>query len=139
MKPDLNTDELIAKRKNADRIKEFSKQLRHFNQDVITQQPKKPSAIEENDINIAKSKQDSTRQRALEFARNVPKPKVAPSNPVIHVPARQSRSSDSNRVESAGLYMDDDAMEAAKLQELERKHEQNRAKMDAIRKSMALH
>lgn len=136
MKPDLNTDELVAKRKNLDRIKEFSKQLRHFNQEVIMQQPKKPSAVEENDLNIARSKLESNRQRALEFAKNVPKPKVAAQTEEREV-RRGSSSADGKRNAEKDLYMDEEAVKEARLQELELKHAQNRAKMDAIRKSLA--
>lgn len=64
MKPDLNTDELVAKRKNAERIKEFSSQLRSINKEVIIQQPKLPSSVEQSDLNVAKQKLDSKRTRA---------------------------------------------------------------------------
>lgn len=138
MKPDLNTDELIAKRKNVDRIKEFSKQLRTFNQEMIMQQPKKPSSVEENDMVVAKGKQESNRQKALEFAKNIPKPKSTTrcsqmKNHPIHSGSMNSAGGDSN-----GLYIDDDAVEAARLQELEMKHQQNKAKMEAIKRSLAL-
>ncbi len=139
MKPDLNTDELVAKRKNADRIKEFSRQLRHFNKDVLTQQPKLPSSTEAKDLVTSKVKQESARQKALEFAKNIPKPQ-APASVAENGMSRVSRSADgTNGRNDGGLYMDDEAVEAAKLQELESKHMQNKAKMDAIKKSLALH
>lgn len=71
---DLNTEELVAKRKNLERIKEFSKQLRVVNQDLIQQQRKLPPATEQIDIEKSKQKLNSKRQKALEFARNIPKP-----------------------------------------------------------------
>jgi hypothetical protein len=140
MKPDLNTDELVAKRKNQERIKEFSKQLRNFNQEVIMQQPKKPSSIEENDLTVAKGKQESNRQRALEFAKHIPKPKVAPnySGKRGQPNTGPSGGGDLEGGNDGGIYMDDDAMDAAHLQELEMKHAQNKARMDAIKRSLAL-
>ncbi len=76
MKPDLNSDELIAKRANAERIKEFSKNLRNFNSQMIGNQQKLPSGSESHDIDNAKKKILSARERALQFAKNIPKPKV---------------------------------------------------------------
>lgn len=139
---DLNTDELIAKRKNADRIKEFSKQLRHFNQEVLVQQPKLPPSTEQVEIEKSKSKMESSRHKAIDYAKNVPKPKVTASTIAeVGTNTRQSRSAGDNGAEYGGrgqgmLYMDEDAFEAAKLQELESKHLQNKAKMEAIRKSL---
>lgn len=163
LKPDLNTDELIAKRKNLDRIKEFSKQLRQVNADMLTQQPKLPSASEQNDLQIARNKYESTRQRALEFAKNnVPKPKVArnaqlddrrdprgyydeetdngPSQ--LRDATRRSQSagersgSYGGSRSNLGIPMDEDAFQAAKLQELEAKHQQSKARMEAIKRSL---
>lgn len=76
MKPDLNSDELIAKRANAERIKEFSKNLRNFNSQMIGNQQKLPSGSESHEIDNAKKKMLSARERALQFAKNIPKPKV---------------------------------------------------------------
>lgn len=143
---DLNTDELIAKRRNAERIKEFSKQLRAFNQEAITQQPKLPSSTEQSDLNIARAKYESNRQRALEFAKHIPKPKVTAED--VHGDTEQagrSKSAQRRRNSSTenpsegngrGLVMDEDAFQMAKLQELEAKHQQSKAKMEAIKKSL---
>lgn len=163
LKPDLNTDELIAKRKNLDRIKEFSKQLRQVNADILTQQPKLPSATEQNDLQIARQKYESTRQRALEFAKsNVPKPKVARNAQLderrdqrgyydeeadngptqIRDGTRRSQSagersgSYGGSRSNLGIPMDEDAFQAAKLQELEAKHQQSKARMEAIKRSL---
>ncbi len=131
MKPDLNTDDLVAKRRNVERVKEFSKQLRAFNQEVIMQQPKKPSSGEENGISLSKFKQESSRHRALEFAKNIPKPKVNS----VSVLDESCHCKDKN---DGSLYMDEEAIDAARLEELEQKHQQNKARMDAIRRSLAL-
>lgn len=74
MSKDLQTEELVAKRKNLDRIKDFSKQLRVVNQETIANQRKLPSATEQSDLQRAKQKYTSSRFRALEFAKHVPKP-----------------------------------------------------------------
>eukprot|EP00981_Chlorochromonas_danica_P006922 scaffold1504_cov172-Ochromonas_danica.AAC.10 len=57
---DLNTEELVVKRKNMERIKEFSKLLRVVNQDAIQQQRKLPPATEQ--IDIEKSEQNVEQQ-----------------------------------------------------------------------------
>jgi hypothetical protein len=126
---DLNSEELIAKRKNVDRIKQFSKQLREFNKDVMQQQPKLPSAVEQNDIEISKKKFDSNRIRAMEYARQVPKPKLNKGE-------RISRSAEGHSQFASDLFMDEDAFQAAKLQELEAKHQQGKARLEAIKKSI---
>jgi hypothetical protein len=155
LRPDLNSDELIAKRKNAERIKEFSKQLRQLNADVLTQQAKLPSASEQNDLQIARSKYESSRQRALDFARNnVPKPKqpsylnveMADADnrnnrsrsapPKNHNSQSMSRESSNDPNSNVGMLMDEDAFQAAKLQELEAKHQQSKMKMEAIKRSL---
>ncbi len=130
---DLYTDELVAKRANLDRIKEFSKNLKNFNQESLQQQRKLPAPMEKADMVISAKKQESGRQRALEFARNIPKPKVA-----------SSKSAGSDKYDGAcdglniGMEMGDDYAEDAKLQELESKHVQKRAQIEAIRRQMGI-
>lgn len=53
---DLNSDELVAKRANLERIKEFSKNLQSFNRQTISQQPKLPPAAEKHDIAVSEQK-----------------------------------------------------------------------------------
>ena len=77
LKPDLNTDELRAKRANLERIKEFSKNLKSFNEKMIESQSRKPPTFSEaSAIEISKKKEDSSRERALQFAKNIPRPKI---------------------------------------------------------------
>lgn len=143
IKPDLNTDELVAKRKNAERIKQFSKQLRSFNKDAISAAPKLPSAVEQNDLNVARQKYESKRQKAIEFARQIPKPAI-PVDPVAiesdEIAANSLPLPSSSRGNTAmaahGPRIDQDAMVSAKIQELQAKHEQSKVKMAAIKKSM---
>lgn len=77
LQPDLNTDVLVAKRANQERIKEFSKNLHQFNQRALQQQKKLPKSAESNDIRAAENRILSKRERAMQFAQNIPKPKVA--------------------------------------------------------------
>ena len=121
----MNSEELIAKRKNVDRIKEFSKQLKHFNKESLSNQPKLPSASEQSDLQIAKKKYESNRIRAMEYAKNVPKPKVSNNN---NLPGNQQYTqqdfevyddgdgfeTNNQRSNHGGLYMDEDAFQAAK-------------------------
>jgi hypothetical protein len=43
---------------------------------AISNAPKLPAAAEKRDIQLSEQKFSSNRQRALDFAKNVPKPKV---------------------------------------------------------------
>lgn len=68
LKPDLNNEELVAKRANAERVKLFSKNLRVINQQQEEErQPNVTSAAAPAAI--------SKHQKAKEYARNVPKPR----------------------------------------------------------------
>eukprot|EP01039_Chlorochromonas_danica_P003458 gene3458-3787_t len=103
IQPDLNTEELVAKRKNMERIKEFSKQLRVVNQDLIQQQRKLPPATEQIDIEKSKQKLNSKRQKALEFARNIPKP-ATEKGQQQHGPTGESLT----HRDSMGEYLEDE-------------------------------
>ena len=64
---DLNSTELIAKRANKERVKDFSRNLRAINQRMITKQrSRKPKA---------KEKKLSVREKARMYAQNIPKPR----------------------------------------------------------------
>jgi hypothetical protein len=102
-----------------------------------------PSATEATSIAITKKKIDSNRERALEFAKRIPKPKL-----------KTAGSGKDEAAVGAGERMDDgfdvgnmqDDMdcygvsyaEASKLQELESKHLENRRHVEAIKKAMGL-
>jgi hypothetical protein len=139
----LNTEELVAKRKNADRIKQFSKQLRDFNKESFSNQPKLPSSVEQSDLMTSKKKYDSNRIRGMEYAKHIPKPKLATNSQDQcdgeDQQQQQDQQDDERRRVSytgGGLYMDEDALQAAKLQELEAKHQQGKARLEAIKKSI---
>eukprot|EP00397_Hematodinium_sp_SG-2012_P027038 GEMP01028382.1.p1 GENE.GEMP01028382.1~~GEMP01028382.1.p1 ORF type:complete len:608 (+),score=145.83 GEMP01028382.1:183-2006(+) len=71
--PDLGNEDLLVKKARAAQIKEFSKQLRDVNRHRITSQSTDAKP---------KPKELSRRQKALEFASSVPKPKIPESRPL---------------------------------------------------------
>lgn len=119
---DLNTEELVAKRANAERIKEFSKNLKQFNKQAM---PKR-----DVDDQCQQQAEPSKRDRARQFAQNIPKPKV-----------RVETSRDFNRDDKGvgtNVGMVAAPVEASRLDELTSKHLQSRKQVDAIKKSLGL-
>jgi hypothetical protein len=160
---DLTRDDLVAKRANADRIKEFSKQLQEFNSQVSQNQRKLPSATEQNDLVVAKGKQESKRERAAQFAKQIPKPKLE------GVGRRKSYGDEPTRKLGDGYdgmvgeyggdenmmdYFDEEnyygaagarnhhqhhhAAEPSKLEQLQAKHAQSKRQVDAIKASIGM-
>lgn len=126
-KPDLNTDELKAKRANAARVKEFSKKLTEYNKQALREQRKLPSSKEMSAMSIAKSKYESKREKMLEFARQIPKPKPKAVN-------------ENEEFEHGYMTREDEfgmSHEAAmRMQELEAKHAQSQARVEAIKRAL---
>lgn len=118
LKPDLNTSELIAKRANAERIKQFSKNLHEFNKANIKQ-----GISADEKLALRNVKAPSKRDKALQFAQNVPKPKVNVPKANDNVPKR-----------NVGVSVE----KASKLDELTSRHQQSRKQVEAIKKSMGL-
>lgn len=69
---DLDNPELMGKRAVADRVRSFSKQLREVNK------ARTERSASEGPRAQPKASAPSARQRALEFAKKVPRPKFAP-------------------------------------------------------------
>uniref|UniRef100_A0A7S1SGZ8 Uncharacterized protein n=1 Tax=Tetraselmis chuii TaxID=63592 RepID=A0A7S1SGZ8_9CHLO len=69
--PDLETDELREKREKAERMKQYAKDAHKKNMAVSTAKPNKAKGA-----NSAATKPLSSRERALDFAKNIPKPEV---------------------------------------------------------------
>mmetsp|Transcript_9617 Transcript_9617/g.13147 ORF Transcript_9617/g.13147 Transcript_9617/m.13147 type:complete len:378 (-) Transcript_9617:24-1157(-) len=135
IKPDLNTEDLIAKRANVDRVKEFAKNLQQFNHEHLRTQKKLPPSNEKFEIEIAQKKQESKRQKAIEFAKNIPKPKVNKSKD-------QDKDNEGVNYDEDGggqFQMGEGYEEDIKLQELEAKHVNSKKQIEAIRKAMGLH
>ena len=99
LQPDLNSQELLAKRANHERVKEFSRQLLAYNQKVLQAQRKLPRSSESSDIEKASQKLQSKRERAMQFAQGVPKPR--PAVPLTAAaPGSSSESIDGRRIKS---------------------------------------
>ncbi|KAF5839657.1 hypothetical protein DUNSADRAFT_208 [Dunaliella salina] len=79
--PDLATEELQAKRENQERVKAMAAQVREDNLKAAAVAAVKPK----KEI----PKEPSARERALQFAKNVPKPDPAKAQP--HVPLQQHK------------------------------------------------
>ena len=140
LKPDLNREDLVVKRVNAERVKEFAKNLQDYNKQVLKQQRKLPPSSEASSIEASAKVLESKRAKALEFARHIPKPKVQPSTKNIgvanvskgrHIPEDEAYIIAND--EFGGTYET-----AGKLLSLEQKHEESRLQVDAIKRSMGL-
>lgn len=141
LQPDLNSDELVQKRANAERIKAFSKNLRVINK--TTQPSKKNESNNDSQpaaVKAAAAKNASTRLKALEFAKRIPKPKhssrsspeddaASSSSPTSNV---QSIAPSSRPINSV---LDDDSEDdqvSSELQQLQLRHQLSRAQVDAL-------
>ncbi|KAJ1455379.1 hypothetical protein M885DRAFT_617245 [Pelagophyceae sp. CCMP2097] len=121
LQPDLQRTDLVAKRQNADRIKEFSKNLRDVNLTVARQvRELKAEAAPA----AAKADPPSKRDKAAQFARNIPKPKApkpAEPPPPTADPPDDGWGGGGNGAPS-------------RLDELEARHDHHRALADGIRR-----
>ena len=77
LKPDLNSDTLKAKRANKERVKEFSDNLQKYNKAEIEAHKKLPSSVESRDLELSINKQMSKREKALQYGKKVPRPKLS--------------------------------------------------------------
>ncbi len=119
LQPDLNSEELVAKRANAQRIKDFARNLQSFNKDQIVKQK------ESLEVNPRQERKEPTaRDKAREFAKNIPKPKV-----------RSAPKERSVECVSDGMNLEP---ERNLLEELETKHLQSKRQVEAIKKSLGL-
>lgn len=118
---DLNTTELVTKRANAERIKQFSKNLNDFNRVSIRNNVSADEKESKNRVKVL-----SNREKARQFAQNVPKPKVNESKAV---PPHGNKVGRNIGVSSAPT---------SKIDELTSRHQQSKKQVDAIKKSMGL-
>ncbi|RLO13415.1 hypothetical protein DYB28_015940 [Aphanomyces astaci] len=135
LQPDLNATELVEKRANQERVKEFSKNLRQINQSI----PKKSATTVDDK---ASPKTMSTRDKALAFAKqNVPKPKTrkVPSPVKQHAaPRRSSKAAhvDETEEDDGGRFAGEDGAFVSnvmtELQQLQLKHRAARAQIEAL-------
>lgn len=108
LQPDLYTDQLVQKRANNQRIREFSITLREQNKTQI-----KPVRDEQ-----PASKSLSAREKAIEFAKNIPKPK--PRSETVSY----EKDSDSSLPEFSE--------EEETLEVLQQRHQMSRAHVEAV-------
>ena len=160
---DLNREDLVCKRANLERIKEFSKKLQHFNKELLSKKSKLPPSSEKHDIQISEQKFSSNRQKAIEFSKNIPKPKVKSRDSNDDGKHRTIKNNDYDNGDNDdndgdGDYYDNNGggrnggngnvkdsftfgvtnKEENRILELEAKHKQNKLQMEAIRKSLGM-
>ena len=128
---DLNSEHLIAKRANQQRIKDFSRNLRAINQRVITQNRHKSRK--------EKPKMLSTRDKARMYAENIPKPQGFIKNTPLTRIGRKENSdfNGKNHYEDNENDVDDENWgrgEMSQLDQLEMEHQSSRYNVDAIRR-----
>ena len=147
----------MAKRANLDRIKEFSRNLQSFNRQAISQQPSKlPPSAEKHDIALSQQKHSSRRQKALDFAKNVPKPRVAANSNNNSKQHQQQNNRDycdgeeedggygngfplpGSSSGTAGMELGTEFQHESRLLELEARHNNSKAQIDAIRRNLGL-
>ncbi|CAN0405087.1 unnamed protein product [Ectocarpus sp. 12 AP-2014] len=133
LQPDLYTEELVAKRANAERIKEFSTNLRKINSDTA-------AARGDSDRRPRPKKKDQdSRTRALAFARKIPLPRkvVKAQQPPAADPGdpgerrRAGRRERSRVPETEGWR----SAEMTELESLEAMHDDMRKKVQEARSS----
>eukprot|EP00968_Pinguiococcus_pyrenoidosus_P007600 scaffold510_cov242-Pinguiococcus_pyrenoidosus.AAC.17 len=119
--PDLENEELIAKRANYYRVKEFSSQLREFNKKVISSGPAVPLGTVPDQ---QRERKPSAREKAIEFSRKVRPPKVK----------RKAELGNDKLSELDGTAPR--SFSPSRLEILEANYEAQRAQVDAIRREL---
>ncbi|GMH37177.1 hypothetical protein BSKO_05050 [Bryopsis sp. KO-2023] len=116
--PDLENPEIQEKRSKADRMREYTRRIEEakrkntLEQKTLARKPSKRLSIEK-----------SVRERALQFAKSIPRPSIKPSIPPI------------NKQMSAGRGARN-VDEQNELEKLDRRHAEQRQKVEAIRKEL---
>jgi hypothetical protein len=123
LKPDLHTDELLAKRAAKDRVKLFSKNLKTVNRQIIDDQiefaPPKPPV----------QREPTKHEKARQYAAQVPRPRLR--EPVL----ASAPGADAAAAEVAEAGMDEGEL---LLLRLERQHEEQQRQAQAIRQELGL-
>ncbi|OQR82011.1 hypothetical protein THRCLA_11222 [Thraustotheca clavata] len=119
LKPDLNAEDLIEKRANKERIKEFSKNLRQINQNL-----KKKEVLAE----VVPEKTLSNREKAMAFAKEkIPKPKVVKK--LLSPKTKPAKNDEKVKVQNAS---DEEETIQSELHQLQLKHRAARAQVEAL-------
>lgn len=137
LQPDLNAEELVQKRANLERIKSFSKNLRAIN---MSSSKKTDAEAKKQPREQEQKRANSSREKALEFSKHIPKPRIqqrpladpsgplstassSDSLPAIHKPRRPINSVQDDE--------EDDDM-STELEELQMRHQASRAQVEAL-------
>lgn len=146
-RPDPNREDLVAKRQNADRVKEFAKNLNRLNMAELKDKPTAPPVS----LGQPKPPPDNARERAKQFAEKLPKPKPVAwsTRQRQQEPSRQPQQQPQqgrpiNQGESAEAAAEARAAAKAAAQRadalaaLEQRHEFQRAEADRMRRNFGL-
>jgi len=146
-RPDPNREDLVAKRQNADRVKEFAKNLNRLNMAELKDKPTAPPVS----LGQPKPPPDNARERAKQFAEKLPKPKPVASwstrqrqQEPSRQPQQQPQGRPINQGESAEAAAEARAAAKAAAQRadalaaLEQRHEFQRAEADRMRRNFGL-
>ena len=153
----MNTEILKAKRANAERIKDFSKQLQDFNKASLSEQRRLPQSSELSDVQVSKRRLESNRERAIQFSRGIPKPAIKLKNSNSNSNAERKGDEEEEgeeeieerfrRKNHSNNDDDDDdydggwglsSAKASKLRELQLKHLESKKNIDAMKRSMGM-
>jgi len=125
LKPDLNADELVQKRANLERIKMFSRNLRVINREEEAQIIAAKKERETAAPPTTSPKELSKREKAKEYARRVPKPRLRPAD-------EEARQLETEMV----TEVEEDELDALAL--LEKQHAEHKAAAARIREELGL-
>lgn len=119
--PDLQDEELLNKRAQKERLKDYSAQLRKYNKDTIQDDLFARPAV----TKVEPPKPKSKREMAKEYAAKVPRPKVKTVEP-------QETEEWDDEVEFAEMKP------MSELERLEIKHREDQAAVANIRKQLGM-
>lgn len=101
------------------------------------QQRKLPDGNEMAAIEVSKKKCDSKREKAIAFAKNVPKPKIRIVKTDFQQGPGRRPADEMDPFDDYGLGMEPTA-ESSKIEELNAKHLESKRQVEAIKRSMGL-
>lgn len=110
--PDLDDENLLMKRAIQEKVKQFSRELHRVNKHRAGKAQPKPEAKAEP--------KSTARAKAMQFAKNVPKPKLVPPKQVLVTPSKTADD-------------DQDAIEWEELRRREQQHMEDVARVAEVR------
>ncbi|CAJ1397043.1 unnamed protein product [Effrenium voratum] len=122
--PDLDDEGLLMKRAIQEKVKQFSKELHRVNKTRAEKVP--PTQKAEPKIELQKGK--TARDKAKEFAKNVPKPKPAPKQ-VVLTPSQQAEEEVQEKSQEAADWDE--------IRRRERQHFEDAARVADVRQFLA--